>query len=470
MARLLVVDDEPSIVWALARLGRELGHEVATASSAEQAFAAAAAQTPDVILLDVRLPGMDGLAAMARLGELCPRTPILVMTAYGDLQTAVSAVRNGAFEYLVKPFDLAKAQTAWERALASRERPEGKRRTEAVGGMLGSSPAMQEVFKRIALAAAADISVLLHGESGVGKELAARAIHQHSRRASGPFVAVNVASLSPSLAESELFGHVRGAFTGAERDRAGLLAQAHQGTLFLDEVAEIPLPTQVKLLRALEQGEILPVGGRTPVRTDFRIVTATHQDLRRLAATGRFRHDLFYRLAAFEIEIPALRERGDDILLLAESFLERAASGGSPRATLGPAALSELRRRPWHGNVRELRNAMERAAMLARGGVIEPEHLPAVTERPLAVAELTDSQTPTSELLAHYTRRWAEERLAERQTPTDLFDAFLRIVEPPLLETVLDRNRRQCASAARVLGIHRITLRKKLDEYGVTGE
>jgi two-component system nitrogen regulation response regulator GlnG len=156
--------------------------------------------------------------------------------------------------------------------------------------------------------------------------------------------------------------------------------------------------------------------------------------------------------------------------LLAESFLERAASGGSPRATLGPAALSELRRRPWHGNVRELRNAMERAAMLARGGVIEPEHLPAVTERPLAVAELTDSQTPTSELLAHYTRRWAEERLAERQTPTDLFDAFLRIVEPPLLETVLDRNRRQCASAARVLGIHRITLRKKLDEYGVTGE
>ncbi len=470
MARLLVVDDEPSIVWALARLGRELGHEVMTAASAEQAFTAAAAQTPDVILLDVRLPGMDGLAAMARLGELCPRTPILVMTAYGDLQTAVAAVRNGAFEYLVKPFDLAKAQTAWERALAARERPEGKPQTEAVGGMLGSSPAMQEVFKRIALAAAADISVLLHGESGVGKELAARAIHQHSHRATGPFVAVNVASLSPSLAESELFGHVRGAFTGAERDRAGLLAQAHQGTLFLDEVAEIPLPTQVKLLRALEQGEVLPVGGRTPVRTDFRIVTATHQDLRRLASSGLFRHDLFYRLAAFEIEIPALRDRGEDLVLLAESFLDRAARGGLPRATLGPAALAELRRRPWHGNVRELRNAMDRAAMLARGGVIEPDHLPPVTVPPATVSELADSRASTAELLARYTRRWAEERLAARSPPDDLYEDFLRTVEPPLLETVLERNRRQCATAARVLGIHRVTLRKKLDQYGVRGE
>lgn len=470
MARLLVVDDEPSIVWALARLGRELGHEVVTAASAEQAFAAAAAQPPDVILLDVRLPGIDGLAAMARLGELCPRTPILIMTAYGDLQTAVSAVRNGAFEYLVKPFDLAKAQTAWERALASRERPASKPRPEAVGGMLGSSPAMQEVFKRIALAAAADISVLLHGESGVGKELAARAIHQHSRRSAGPFVAVNVASLSPSLAESELFGHVRGAFTGAERDRAGLLAQAHQGTLFLDEVAEIPLPTQVKLLRALEQGEVLPVGGRTPVRTDFRIVTATHQDLRRLAAAGLFRHDLFYRLAAFEIELPALRDRGDDLTLLAESFLDRAASGGAPRATLGPAALAELRRRPWHGNVRELRNAMDRAAMLARGGVIDPEHLPPVTVPPAAASAATEATASTAEMLARYTRRWAEERLADRQPPAELYASFLRTVEPPLLETVLDRNRRQCAAAARVLGIHRITLRKKLDEYGVRGE
>jgi DNA-binding NtrC family response regulator len=272
MANLLVVDDEPSIVWALTRLGRDLGHVVASASSAEQAFSAAATQAPELIMLDVRLPGLDGLAAMARLRELAPNAPIIIMTAFGDLKTAVAAVRNGAFEYLVKPFDLAKVQRAWERALAIHDRPSDPVREEAAGGLVGRSPVMQEVFKRIALAAASDISVLLHGESGVGKELAARAIHQHSARAAGPFIAVNVASLSSSLAESELFGHVRGAFTGAERDRVGLLVQANGGTLFLDEVAEIPVSTQVKLLTSAgtrgspARGRADPCANRLPRR------------------------------------------------------------------------------------------------------------------------------------------------------------------------------------------------------------
>lgn len=469
MAKLLVVDDEPSIVWALARLGRDLGHEVATASSAEQAFALAASRTPDVILLDVRLPGIDGLEAMSRFRELCPRAPLLVMTAYGDLQTAVTAVRNGAFEYLVKPFDLSKVQRAWERALASLDRPPEPERPkpEAVGGMIGRSPAMQEVFKRIALAAAAEISVLVHGESGVGKELAARAIHQHGARAKGPFIAVNVASLSSSLAESELFGHVRGAFTGADRDRVGLLVQANGGTLFLDEVAEIPLSTQVKLLRVLEHGEVLPVGGQTPVRTDFRIVTATHQDLQSLVAQGLFRHDLYFRLAAFEIEVPALRERGDDVIALAENFLDRAAQGGQRRAVFAASAIVELRQRPWYGNVRELRNAVEHAAMLARGGMIESEHFPtaSVIQRP---GPHDGAAVETQ--LAGGVKKWVDQQLGKGDSREDLYDAFLKVVEPPFLEVVLEKHRRQCAAAARTLGIHRTTLRKKLDEYGVTGE
>ncbi|MFO0821108.1 MAG: sigma-54 dependent transcriptional regulator [Pirellulales bacterium] len=467
MANLLVVDDEPSIVWALTRLGRDLGHVVASASSAEQALTVAATQSPDLIMLDVRLPGLDGLAAMTRLRELAPNAPIIIMTAFGDLKTAVTAVRNGAFEYLVKPFDLAKVQRAWERALAIHDRPSDPVREEAAGGLVGRSPVMQEVFKRIALAAASDISVLLHGESGVGKELAARAIHQHSARAAGPFIAVNVASLSSSLAESELFGHVRGAFTGAERDRVGLLVQANGGTLFLDEVAEIPVSTQVKLLRVLEHGEVLPVGGQTPVRTDFRVVTATHRSLPSLVAQGLFRHDLYFRLAAFEIEIPALRDRGDDLVALAETFIDRATRRGERRSVFASATLAEIRRRPWYGNVRELRNAIEHAAMLARGGVIEPEHLP-----PPSTIQPTrlDADKAADASLVDLVKRWADEQLAEGESREDLYEAFLKVVEPPLLEVVLEKNRRQCAAAARVLGIHRTTLRKKLDEHGLMGE
>ncbi|MFO0868597.1 MAG: sigma-54 dependent transcriptional regulator [Pirellulales bacterium] len=468
MAKLLVVDDEPSIVWALTRLGRELGHEVVAASSAEQALGTVDSAGPDVILLDVRLPGMSGLDAMARFRERCPHVPLLIMTAYGDLPTAVAAVRNGAFEYLVKPFDLSKVQRAWERALASREPPPVRPREEAVGGLIGRSPPMQEVFKRIALAAGADISVLIRGESGVGKELAARAIHQHSARAAGPFVAVNVASLSSSLAESELFGHVRGSFTGADRDRVGLLVQATGGTLFLDEVAEIPLATQVKLLRVLEHGEVLPVGGQTPIRTDFRIVTATHQDLPALVAQGLFRHDLYFRLAAFEIEIPALRERGDDLVALAESFLDRASVKGARRAVFSAAALHEIRRRPWYGNVRELRNAVEHAAMLARGGVIEAEHLPP----PSSVQPSSRGTTgrDLTQQLVHDVRQWTEEQLSGGEPQEDLYGAFLRTVEPAFLDVVMERHRRQCATAARTLGIHRTTLRKKLDEHSLVGE
>lgn len=470
MARLLVVDDEPAICWGLARLGERLGHKVQTASTAEQALQHAEANGFDLVVLDIRLPGMDGLAAIEKLRPLLPAAPIIVMTAYGDLGTAVRVVRGGAFDYLVKPFDLDQMERAWQRALhhARREAPPPAR-DEALDGIVGKTPIMQEAFKRIALVAASDACVLLQGESGTGKELAARAIHRYSRRAEGPFVAVNVASLSTSLAESELFGHVKGAFTGADAPRVGLLAQADGGTLFLDEVADIPLPTQVKLLRCLEHGEVLPVGASQPTRTDFRVVSATHQDLPGRARAGSFRHDLYYRLSAFQIDLPPLRERREDIRELAEHFggLLAARSGGdAPR--FSAEALAELSRRPWHGNVRELRNAVEHAIILARHGEILPEHLPP----PAAPWPASGESGAAGDLasLDALLRQWAEATLADPARANQIYDQLLALVEPPVLAVALQKHKGQCASAARSLGLHRTTLKKKLDQYGIAGD
>lgn len=467
MSKLLIVDDEQSICWGLTRLGKSIGHEVVTASSAEQALEIVKSVRPDVIVLDVRLPGMDGLSAMEHLRQSIGPVPIIVITAYGDLATAVEAVRNGAFEYIIKPFDLDTVERALARAQRSGEAPATERPCEvAVAGLIGRSPAMQEVFKRIALAATSNAGVLLFGESGTGKELAARAIHHFSQRVSGPFVAVNVASLNPALAESELFGHARGSFTGADQDRIGLLAQANGGILFLDEVAEIPIPVQVKLLRALEQGEVLPVGSGEAIKTNFRIVSATHRDLLEKVRSGEFRHDLYFRLGAFRIDLPPLRERQDDVCDLAEHFLASTGSTTSEQPTrFSERAIAELRRRPWYGNVRELRNAVEHARIVSRGGLIETEHLPEATPATLFHGH---SQTmPLEDSIGAMVSQWAEAKLAESSDADDLYEQLLRLVEPPLLAAALEQHRGQCATAARQLGLHRTTLRKKLDDYGM---
>jgi len=468
MAHLLIVDDEQSICWGLSKLAEGLGHTVQTAGSAEDGLELAGGRRPDAVVLDVRLPGMDGLTAMRHFHQLLGPVPIVVITAHGQLGTAVEAVRGGALDYLTKPFDLKVAQRAIERALQAAahppqtpsipKEPEGRE-------LVGSSPAMQEVFKRIALVAASDACVHVRGESGTGKELAARAIHRYSRRAEGPFVAVNVASLSPTLAESELFGHVRGAFTGADQARKGLLEEAGGGAIFLDEVADIPMPIQVKLLRALEHGEVLPVGAQQPVRTDFRVVSATHQNLSRRVAEGQFRHDLYFRLITFEIEIPPLRDRGEDIVQLTEYFLDvLAVKNACPRPAVSPEALAELRRQPWHGNVRELRNAIEHAMILARGGRLLPEHLPPPMPH-AATAGLVHEDA-----IAALVRQWAELHLAGADEAADLYDRLLKLVEPPLLEAALHKCHGQCAAAARYLGLHRTTLRKKLDQLGIDGD
>jgi len=467
VARLLVVDDEQSICWGLTRLGESMGHEIAAASSAEQALELVEDSQPDVIVLDVRLPGMDGLTAIEHLREHVGQVPIIVITAYGDLQTAVKAVRNGAFEYIVKPFDLDQMQRTLQRALDSK-RPAvvESLRGRPVEGLVGGTPEMQEVFKRIALAAASHACVLLCGESGTGKELAARAIHRYGSRSDGPFVAVNVASLSPSLAESELFGHVRGAFTGADESRTGLLVQADGGTLFLDEVADIPLSTQVKLLRALEHGEVMPVGSNETVRADFRVVSATHQDLSRNVQDGTFRHDLYFRMCTLQIDIPPLRERRDDIDELARHFLSHLTSDAQmPCPDLSPDTLAELRQRPWHGNVRELRNAIEHAVIVSRGGAIVPEHLPLPATSSLIPAKY--HAVSIEQQIALLIGQWSEAQLSDSPDAEELYDRLLQIVEPPLLKAAIDRNQGQCAAAARRLGMHRTTLRKKLDQYDI---
>ncbi|HEX5470950.1 MAG TPA: sigma-54 dependent transcriptional regulator, partial [Lacipirellulaceae bacterium] len=306
MSKILIVDDEPSISWGLSRLVRGMGHVAEMAASAEQGLEMAAVSPPNLLILDVRLPGMDGLAAMESFGRHLRGAPIIVITAFGDLATAVDAVQKGAFEYVVKPFDLAEIRAAIERGLRTVPGMANVATTGALDRMLGQSPAMQTVFKKIALAANSDASVLLRGESGAGKELAAEAIHRHSARTHAPMVAVNMAALSPTLAEAELFGHVEGAFTGAVQSRTGLLLQANGGTLFLDEVADIPLPLQLKLLRVLDHGEVLPVGADAPVRSRFRVISATHQNLREKVEAGELRHDLFFRLCTFEIDLPPL--------------------------------------------------------------------------------------------------------------------------------------------------------------------
>jgi two-component system nitrogen regulation response regulator GlnG len=388
--------------------------------------------------------------------------PVIVITAFGDLETAVDAIRKGAFEYVVKPFDLAAIRAAIERAL--RVEPDGELGALAnkLDGMLGQTPVMQHVFKNIALAANSEACVLLQGESGVGKEVAAAAIHRHSARKQGPMVAVNVAALNPSLAEAELFGHVEGAFTGAIQGRPGLLLQAHGGTLFLDEVADMPLSLQQKLLRVLDQGEVLPVGADAPLRSDFRVISATHQDLRKKVTSGEFRHDLFFRLCTFEIKIPPLRDRRDDIALLSQYF---ATQMGDQPITFPEDTIAELRRRPWYGNVRELRNAIEHALIVARRGAVTPEQLPPPLPNLANAAHNAspDDQGQLTKAISQMARQWAD----DPQMAGAVYDQFLRHVEPPLLAAVMSSCGQQCAPAARVLGLHRTTLKKKLSQYDI---
>ncbi|MBM3995598.1 MAG: sigma-54-dependent Fis family transcriptional regulator [Planctomycetes bacterium] len=462
MSHILIVDDEEAVCWALQKALTKAGHSAAVASSAEDAFRIIPERTPDVIILDVRLPGADGLSALAQMRDMTNDAPIIVITAFGNLSTAVRAVEGGAFDYLAKPFNLDQALDTVARALKRRtlstaQPDELPPEAGTSDDMVGTSPAMQTVFKRIALVAPRDACVLITGESGTGKELVARAVHRYSTRRDRPFLPVHVAALNPNLVESELFGHVKGAFTGAAQAKPGLLALADGGTVFLDELADIPMAVQVKLLRVLEHAEVTPVGSNQPSPLNIRILAATHQDLERKIAEGTFRHDLFFRLNVFQIHLPPLRERRDDIVPLAEHFLRRFDPKVLP---LLPATAQYLTQQPWLGNVRELRNALEHAVILARGGPLLPEHFPA------ASSILTANST--KEQLAAAVLKWLYERIDAPGTPENLYEELLRAIEPPLLEELMRRLQGNRLVAAQWLGLNRATVRKKLTEYGLT--
>lgn len=450
MQRILIIDDEEAVCWALREALVSLGYAVAVVGSGEEGLEKAATFLPDAILLDVRLPGRDGLSIMGQLSSLTAKAPIIVMTAFGNLDTAVRAVEGGAFEYLIKPFDLDHALECVQRALQCRgivSKPISQVTTGSPEEIVGASLAMQTVFKRIALVAGGDSPVLLSGESGTGKEWVARAIHRHSSLKEGPFLPVHIAALNPATLESELFGHVKGAFTGASQNRSGLLGLAEGGTLFIDEIADVPLGIQVKLLGVLEQNQYYPVGSNQPRPIRVRMIAATSKDLEARAREGTFRSDLYYRLNVFGINLPPLRERDQDVIILAEHFLRQL----DPRSpSLPQETRAALRSQSWPGNVRELRNSMEHAVILARGGPILPEHLPAALTQPANVDSL----------------RWAVLAWIQSQPQEFLYEKLLAKIEPILLEEVLHTSSNRIQAAAK-LGINRATLRRMLERHGL---
>ncbi len=468
----LIIDDEESICWGLSQLCAQLGIASQTASSVESAMQMFDQDPelahPDVMILDVRLPGQDGISAVAKFHQRFGKIPIVIVTAFGDLQTAISAVQAGAFEYIVKPFDLQNVRQTLKQALnAPLIIKEAAVVAQSPTGLVGQSPAMQQVFKQIALTTTNDTPVLLAGESGTGKELTARAIHRFGRRSDRPFVPVNIAALNPALAESELFGHVAGAYTGATTQRMGLIQQAEGGTLFLDEVADIPLEVQVKLLRVLDSGEVTPVGSNQSVQVDFRLICATHQDLGAKVVANQFRHDLYYRICSFEIPLPPLRERVDDLGPLVTTFLSRL----RPDHSLVYSAdfLDELKRRRWPGNVRQLKMAIEHAAVVARGSQLTAADLPddpdaAATDATAKLAkrleQLSDGQTES--LMADLVRQWTLSQW-EKDDLRPLHERLLAIIEPPLLQAAFEKSGQQYQAAARRLGLHRTTVKKKLE-------
>jgi two-component system nitrogen regulation response regulator GlnG len=461
-ASVMVVGDEPGICRALERFFSARGDRARSFPRAEEALAAAALSSPDLVLLDVRLPGMGGIEALELFRALERPPAVVVITAHGTLDIAVEAVRRGAFDYLPKPLDLAAVAAAADRALASRSAGAPAPGGTDGGPLVGRSPAMHDLFKRIAAVALSDAPVLVLGESGSGKEMVARALHRASRRAGGPFEAVDCASLPETLFEGELFGHERGAFTGAVARRVGRLERAGGGTLFLDEVGEIPGASQAKLLRFLETRTFERLGGGGQVTVDARIVAATHRDLEARIREGLFRADLFYRLNVVTLRVPPLRERPDDVPLLVAGFL--ADPRGGPAQGIAPAALDRLVAHRWPGNVRELRNAVEHARVLSRGSLILPEHLP-----PSIAGGGPAGPPPGDEdaALRALVRRALAAEGEEGEGSGDLHARLVARIERPLLEEVLARTGGNQVRAARILGIHRTTLRERMDRYGI---
>ncbi len=456
-----VVDDDESVRWVLEQALKQAHMFPRAFETGEEFFGALKLGRPDVLITDIRMPDMSGLQLMERLTRTDPDIPVIVITAHSDLDSAVSAYQGGAFEYLPKPFDIDEAIELVSRA--ARQRTRGAAEQTAVKPtprIIGQAPAMQEVFKAIGRLSRSSMTVLITGESGTGKELVARALHDNSPRANGPFIALNTSAIAAELLESELFGHEKGAFTGATERRIGRFEQANGGTLFLDEIGDMSLALQTRLLRVLAESEFFRVGGQTAIRVDVRVIAATHQDLAQGAATGRFREDLYHRLNVMRIEVPPLRQRREDIRELSRFYLEQAANElGVATKTLSADAIESLQRYDWPGNVRELVNVCRRLTVTAAGREIVAQDLP---------AELGGVASQSGADWTAGLSQWAEAQLAGAESPPLLSDA-LPAFERTLILTALRRARGKRLEAAKLLGWGRNTLTRKIKELGLEG-
>ncbi|MBU6206149.1 MAG: nitrogen regulation protein NR(I) [Alphaproteobacteria bacterium] len=469
VARVLVVDDDAAIRLVVSEALRRDGHKVQTASTIAERDLQMRAFLPDALITDVMLPDGNGLDGVPQILEARPHLPVIVLSAQNTLSTAVRATEQGAFEYLPKPFDLDELCRVVRDGLARQHR-ESEDTTQDIDTtlpLIGRSKVMQDVYRLIARVMSNDLSVLILGESGTGKELVARAIHDLGLRKAAPFVAINMAAIPRELIEAELFGHEKGAFTGATQRNAGKFELAAGGTLFLDEIGDMPMEAQTRLLRVLQSGEFTTVGGNQPIRADVRIISATHKDPGAMVAEGSFREDLFYRLNVVPTSLPPLRARGDDVALLARHFLDLAASEGLPRKRLNAAATARLNQHSWPGNVRELENLMRRLAALVREEVITAAIIDQYLGRGDAVQSVDLLAGGSGSVaLVHYIQSYFE--CFDGALPPDgVYDRLLAAFEKPLLETTLAAVNHNQLRAAKLLGINRNTLRKKMTDLGI---
>ena len=477
-----IIDDDQSIRWVLDKALAQADLHTCVFDSAEAALAKLAKLAkapPSAILTDIRMPGMDGLGLLAQVRQTCPQVPVIIMTAHSDLDSAIQSYQGGAFEYLPKPFDVDEAVALVRRALAhAREARAALDNQSATApadiqtdGLIGEAPAMQEVFRTIGRLSQSHITVLINGASGTGKELVAQALHRHSPRRAAPFIALNMAAIPRDLIESELFGHERGAFTGATAQRQGRFEQAQGGTLFLDEIGDMPLEAQTRLLRVLSEGSFHRVGGHTAIRADVRIIAATHQNLEMLVRQGRFREDLFYRLNVIRIQLPTLSERREDIPRLAAFFLQQSARelGMAPR-TLSPQVQQHLAQWDWPGNVRQLENVCRWITVMAASREVHLSDLPLdVQQAPKAAAEglpgNADNAGTAPITWEHALGQWAGNAL--RQGQGDLLQQALPAFERIMITTALRHTAGGRRDAAQLLGWGRNTLTRKIKELGL---
>jgi two-component system nitrogen regulation response regulator GlnG len=466
MPKLLVIDDEPSILHFFRRAFPGPDVTLLTAQSAAEGLATIERVWPDVVVLDIDLAGESGLETFRTLHRLDPKIPVVFITGHGTADTAIEAMRLGAYEYLLKPLELDQLTDLVDRAFEISRLmrvpatiPEAGDAEGTADAMIGRCPSMQEVYKAVGRVAPQDVTVLVLGESGTGKELVARAVYHYSKRAPGPFLAINCASIPETLLESELFGHEKGAFTGADRKRIGKFEQASGGTIFLDEIGDMTPLTQTKVLRVLQGQEFERVGGNEPIRADVRVVAATNRDLEKMVSEGKFRADLYYRLNVYAIRLPALRDRGDDLIFLTEHFVRRYARElGKEARGVSPEAMEILRRYSWPGNVRELQSAVKQALLGTTGPIVLPEFLPAFVRR--AENGTGDARFDYGGLTAY-----VENQLAAGSTC--LYADYQALTDRHLLVLVLRHTVGNLSRAAATLGITRATLRTKLAALGI---